>query len=557
MNGPVRTEIVTEFERLETFAADWDRLWREHPRPSVFMGLPWRRAAWRATRAPLFAPVVFRGETVVGILPLALEETRLRFLGGPWADYSDLLVARGEESAVAEAVLSSLLESSSRWRECLLENLPEDAALLAGLSQVPEAVRGRTHLAPGATCPTLLLGGDRDAALDALVGKKSLRQRDARLGRLGELRFLHVETRAEARRRLEGLFDQHAARWAMAGEKSPFLHGETRAFYEGLIDELDPASELRFSALLVDGRAAAYHLGFESGGTFTLYKPTFDVDFWDHSPGDVLLRRLFEYVRGRPVKEFDFTRGDEAYKSRFANHSRRNQTLRLLPPGAAGVAAGVRLRARGRMRERTWITGPLRRLRTLGARVRGALGPSGRRRVREWLHAREEVVVWVARPGLPGGGAHGSIAVERAGLLDLALLESHRTETPDAERLGTARFRLKRGESAWIARGARGIEVFWSAPRSEIVLGPARIAFPSEGETIHDRWPVGSELAPSETAAALREIAKRAEVGEVRLAAPVSPGPAHEAGFRPTHRLGFVRTFGRTRRTWVRDEGTS
>ena len=52
--------------------------------------------------------------------------------------------------------------------------------------------------------------------------------------------------------------------------------------------------------------------------------------------------------------KFDFTRGDEAYKSRFANHTRQNQTFRLFRPGARGVAAKVRLRARERLRAKVF-----------------------------------------------------------------------------------------------------------------------------------------------------------------------------------------------------------
>jgi hypothetical protein len=49
------------------------------------------------------------------------------------------------------------------------------------------------------------------------------------------------------------------------------------------------------------------------------YKPAFDIDFRQHSPGEVLIQSLIRYARDHELEEFDFTRGDEAFKSRFAS----------------------------------------------------------------------------------------------------------------------------------------------------------------------------------------------------------------------------------------------
>src|SRR5205814_9988000 len=128
----------------------------------------------------------------------------------------------------------------------------------------------------------------------------------------------------------------------------------------------------------------SFHTRRSSDLRFIFYKPAFAVDLWRYSPGDVLLLHLFEYVRGRDVVEFDFTRGDEVFKSRFANASRRTSTLHVLAPGAGGRLAGWRLQAMAGLRRRPRLHAALQRARALAARVaragrrEGLLRASGR-----------------------------------------------------------------------------------------------------------------------------------------------------------------------------------
>ena len=124
----------------------------------------------------------------------------------------------------------------------------------------------------------------------------------------------------------------------MVGDTSLFVKSSHRKFYRALVDEFDPSTELRFAVMELDGRPVAFHFGFEVNRTFVWYKPAFDVNLWQDSPGEVLLKRLFESVAQRDVDTFDFTIGDEAFKSRFANRIDRVYTLYLFPPRLMGHA---------------------------------------------------------------------------------------------------------------------------------------------------------------------------------------------------------------------------
>lgn len=329
MNSRLRCEVIREFSVLEAIASHWDYLWRSHPRRDIFNTFAWARASWRAygSRLSLYTPVVCQGDKVVGILPLVVEGKTLRFLGSPHSDYNDMLCEHGDTACVLETALRALFQKPIPWDRCVLENVSERSSIVTHLDKLSGRLRSRLHLSFSGNCPSVVFVSGGEDTLKAILKKKSLLRHEKALQRLGDVSFRHLDDREEIRSHLPGLFRQHIARWALAGDESIFCHEEACSFYRALVDELDPQKELRFSVLELDKRPVAYHFGFEVSETFFWYKPTFDVDLCDYSPGEVLIKKLFEYVGSHKLQEFDFTVGGETFKDRFANRVSRNYRL--------------------------------------------------------------------------------------------------------------------------------------------------------------------------------------------------------------------------------------
>ncbi len=102
---------------------------------------------------------------------------------------------------------------------------------------------------------------------------------------------------------------------------------------------------MRFGVLELDGRPLAWNFGFQVNGKFLLYQHTFDVDASEYTPGELLLWNLFEYAKNHVAREFDFGKGSEPYKNRFANHSRATFSLCIEPYGLKGGTRGLARRA--------------------------------------------------------------------------------------------------------------------------------------------------------------------------------------------------------------------
>jgi CelD/BcsL family acetyltransferase involved in cellulose biosynthesis len=538
----------------DELAPDWLRLWQAQARREVFTTRGWCLAAWQADGNPsgLALVCVRRGAQLVGLLPLAPGPAR--FLSGINADYNDMLVADADAAEVVAVALRAVLRE---FGQAVLDNLPEWSTLCRTLDRLPEDLRRQIVVEPGQPCPALRLGSEREALLAAMSGKQSLKRHEKKLARHGALRLWHMEDRQAIAERLEDFFAQHVARRALAGGRSLFLEERSRRFYRCLLEQFDPCAELRFAVLEVDGHAVAYHLGFEVDGRFTWYKPSFDVDYWDCGVGEVLLKRLLEYVRERPVQEFDFTRGDEAFKERFSNHRGLNVRWTLQHSGIAARRTALQARVRQALKAHPAVTAARSRWREAVERLQpapgsrpGCVAPRGMAFWRAGLFGRRQGLVLLSadRAGLVAAGSvQTQLRIEQATMKTVALLSVQPRALLDLEDLRRTRESLQDGDRIFVAHeDGRAPAVAWTGARAgykppgctgtdgAFDLGPSAAII----QFVGNAWPAAGS-------AGLRELiaAMAAEIGAetVWVACPASAtdylAALKAAGFRERRRL--------------------
>jgi CelD/BcsL family acetyltransferase involved in cellulose biosynthesis len=469
-------EVVRDFAALEPLSDQWQRLWHTDPFAEIFQSFAWNRAWWRAygQGLQLHCIVVWRGDVAVGFLPLVRENQTLRFLGAPQADYGDILAEHDSAVPILAAALGALFTSGDS-KECILEHLSSRSRLVQNLESVSPRLRGNLRLVADGQAPTILIDG-HPGVLASLAAKKHLRRHETKLAKTGDVTFRFLETRKEIRRHLPSFYQHQIRRRILHGQQSSCLQPGFSSFLAALVEELDPAEQLRFGILEWAGRPLAYHIGFMAKEKFTMYQQAFDVDAWDCSPGEVLLRRLFLYADQNVSREFDFSVGEEPYKARFANHFKPNFTLYAVPPSFRG-------RLRRSYRAVDGRVGELQRNLRVAVRssprafqlAKQARRWTGEMRARMWSR-----LSWVtARPAdlpvhrsavLSRGRPHDSfgqdsdVELTKAKLSDLADLYRENPTFHLSSRLAEYRARLRQGDAVYILR-MRGVPVLiaWTA----------------------------------------------------------------------------------------------
>lgn len=504
----MQCRIITRFDQLERLTSEWNRLWSGNPCRQIFGRFEWCRAWWRAYGAnvALCTPAAFEQDKLVALLPLVRQRGRLTFLGEPGSDYNDIL-CESRDPGILQRLLEALCGySRAVWKSAILGNVPEQSVLFALLQELPQQWRSRFVTTEGHLCPSVILNGENtEGTLRDILAQKEPRQHERKLQKLGKLTFRHIEDRSEILRHLPTYFEQHTQRWALVvGGNQKFLDDQSRIFYAALSEQFDPRNELRFSVMELDGKPIAYHFGFQLDGKFILYKTTFDINLWDESPGQVLIRQLFLYAQSARVREFDFTIGNEAYKNRIANHTNRNFTLRLFRPGLAGLAERkFFVSLQGPDQEHRATHEFLKNVRAMLISASGRLresrlfGKSPLAAARKFLFARRELLVFSLEQGLSrlcsSWKSRLNVKLQVATLGDLANFSPTEPELLDRSKLQCARMRLRKGDIAYIAQIERKMRcLIWVGTRD--VLGPSEselvscIPLEKPAAVIYDLW---------------------------------------------------------------------
>lgn len=332
--------------RLAAIERGWKQLWRDAQSANPFLSWEWQRS-WAASHAeraePLIVAQPFADGRLAGLL--ALQRTRRH---GLWrmemlaqasdGDEWDCLLHPAAPAATARRLVEVALRQR-RWDWLEIDSVPPGGPLAAALT--PLGARSEA----GPALPYLALPATLAALLDSHSPnfRSEVRRRRRRFERLVPGAHLEcVETSRGMQAGMAELFRLHERRRAQRGERSVYESAEARAFHLRAAAQLAASGRCRLYLLCSGGAVVAALYGLVWGRRFLYYQSGFDPAFADHSPGTVLLAGVAEDCIRRGERQFDFLRGEEAYKNRWTET--RHPTLRLILTATRAGRAYLRLR---------------------------------------------------------------------------------------------------------------------------------------------------------------------------------------------------------------------
>jgi len=331
-----------EFDGL---AGEWNDLLSRSVSDVPFLRHEYQRAWWSTLgggeweRGELWLGVG-RDEAgrLVGIAPLFRTRTRdgrdgLMLLGSiEISDYLDLIVAQDAVESFAQVLLEAL-EADAGGDPALLDlhNIPKASPTLAALEAA--AVRQgwtatRERLEP---CPVIRLSGDWESYLSSLEKKQrhELRRKIRRAeNHAAPVRFRLVEPGED----LEEATERFLRLMAFDVGKIGFLTPKMRVQFHALVRAAAESGWLQLAFLEVAGEPAAGYLNFDYRGRIWVYNSGINPEHTALSPGWVLLAHLIRWAIEHGRREFDFLRGDEAYKRHLGGVDRAIYRLTLRAP---------------------------------------------------------------------------------------------------------------------------------------------------------------------------------------------------------------------------------
>lgn len=254
------------------------------------------------------------GDTCVGIVPLAVENETVFFMGNPQVcDYQDLIAAPGCELSVLQAVIGHLAERGLRRLD--LGTLRPDAVVLAALKQLThDGLLEFTQVDDDVTFETAL-PASWEQYLQQLDGKQrhEVRRKLRRLESSARIAF-HTAGKADLNTCTDAFIDLFRRN---REDKAAFMTDGMKTYFRTLIAESARHQVLGLHLLMVDDQTAAAVLCFDYNGVRYLYNSGYDQHYEDLSVG--VLSKLLSIRRAIEMRcvRYDFLKGAEIYKKRI------------------------------------------------------------------------------------------------------------------------------------------------------------------------------------------------------------------------------------------------
>lgn len=351
-------------EAVTPVVEEWRRLSEASSVGNVFLGPDWYLSwagSFGAGRDHCVL-TVRNGDALVGVMPLVrdwlgpIAGERLSFAAvfDTDPDFIDLLCADGHEHGVLAAATRAIQERFSAHSYIEFPAVGGNSRLVGAQGVLGSL--GKVSFTQTGVCPSTTLQADFKAFLRSRFDKKKRYnlERQVRMA-TDELGLqLHQPQEPEAiARELEKLFELHAIRKAATNTVTRFLTPRSKAFHRELAVRLARQGQLGLF-LLADGEQAFSAMyGFYSKNNFYFYQSGLSTAHAKYSLGTALLTMVLQRCCERGLSTFHFMRGNESYKSSWADQENHYGRLRIYRASPRGMLC------RASQQGRSWLASVL------------------------------------------------------------------------------------------------------------------------------------------------------------------------------------------------------
>jgi CelD/BcsL family acetyltransferase involved in cellulose biosynthesis len=318
----------------EAIAREWDELATATGAP------PFLRPGWILAWSEAFGSgtlgvyTVRRAGRLVAVMPLL---ARRRALASPTSWETPVFGPVGESREAVEALMHGILGMAAGRVD--LRFLDPDRPGPSECIEQARAARLRVLTRTGMRSPYLALAaGWPPYERDRLSGnrRRELRRRLRRLQSLGELAW-EVSDGSEG---LDGLLSEglrvEASGWKGERRTAILSRPSTERFYRKIARWAAERGWLRLAFLRLDGRALAFDLSFEDGGTHYLIKTGFEDAYRKYGPGLLLRREMLRRSFEQGGDTYEFLGDAMPWKLEWTDTCRDRLVVQTFASSAAG-----------------------------------------------------------------------------------------------------------------------------------------------------------------------------------------------------------------------------
>lgn len=331
-------ETETEFRALKS---TWQHLITKSQTSSPFLTFEWISEWWATYHNRLKNPelkiiVLADSNQRLAILPLFVHQKKLsptfefkalQFMGTEFesSDYLDIIAPETQKPLYLQQIFSSstflkLLKSTDVLD---LPNITDDASLLKNKNMIEQIIGNSSYLYRTKTCPYIELPQTVDAFLQNLSRnlRSNLRRTQNKFNKNG-LTIEVVNNEQELDQAIRQLFELHSMRFAAKQAKTKFVFENRGAFHQRIAKIFFRNHWLQLYQIKDRQKVIGSLYCYKFRESMMYMQGGFDPSYHKFALGNLIILRAITDAIEMKYKIFDFMRGNEAYKARWATHYR-------------------------------------------------------------------------------------------------------------------------------------------------------------------------------------------------------------------------------------------
>lgn len=325
-----------QFKELET---EWEILSSKSLSTSPFLTWTWMYNWWHEYKNNTQLSIIYitdNNNSISALLPLyckteynyGFSQKVLRFLGTETesSDYLDILSLPGEENENCDTILQSEV-FNTLLKSCDLisfHNHLEDSLLSKYL--IPKLLLQHKHAHKKQTsiCPFLPLQETTDLLLGSLSKnmKSGLRRTRNKLSKDPNILITTTEEVNQIDKDIADLFALHTLRFVDKEQETKFTFANRGAFHIKIANSFLQKGWLKLYKVIYQNRPIGILYCYEYKGIMMYMQAGFDPEFAKFALGNQLILHAIDDAISHSSIEFDFMRGNEAYKQKWTDKKR-------------------------------------------------------------------------------------------------------------------------------------------------------------------------------------------------------------------------------------------
>ncbi len=311
----------------------WDSV-IERCEHSIFSTWDWISTWWKyfgEGKQPIILLSEEEGQ-VIGIAPLMYSVTsafgipygQIELIGTPISDYTDFIIIDKNEECM-RLFLEYLKAHSEKWSYLKLSNIKGDSKNIDALSKLSDKIR------PACKCSYFALPNSYDEFLKSLGQsmRRNLRKGSKELSDNFSVEFVDCSSNDLAKFGIDCVFELHQKRWRARGFPGAFADQVTQSFHREIANKFAEKGWLGLYVLKLSGNPVAAAYGFLDKKKYYFYLQGSDLypRYIKYAVGNQITAYAVSKSIEKGLEEFDFMRGDDAYKDRWHTIPRWNIQL--------------------------------------------------------------------------------------------------------------------------------------------------------------------------------------------------------------------------------------